>query len=105
MTDKRRGTILLVLSILILLLSAYAVTIDPLIGGVGLTVGLITLYNAYQAYKGITPRVIRKGQEREEERLKEEAQRETMYTRMQRQNQERARQKREEEAKEQKHNL
>lgn len=105
MTDKRRTIILLVMGVLILLLSIYAVTIDPLIGGVGITVGLITLYNAYMAHKGIAPRVIRKGQEREEDRLREEAQNEMMYTRMQRQNQEKARQKREEAAKEKKHNF
>lgn len=105
MTDRRRTIIYLILGILILLFSIYVIGIDPLIGGIGIAVGLITLFNAYQAHKGLTPYIIRKGKEQEEKRIKEEAEQESMYTRVRRQNQEKEAKKREEAEKEDKFNL
>lgn len=102
---NHRAKVLLGMGILILLISLYVVTFDTLIGGVGITVGLVTLFNSYQEFKGIKPRIIRQAEKREQEKLKEEAANENMYTRQRRLNNERQQQKQAEERKEKRFNI
>lgn len=93
------------MSVIIILFSLYVLSFDPLIALVGFAVGLVTLFNAYQSLKGVAPKFIQKGEQREKQKLQEEAEKESMYTRQRRLNNEKYQKKREEEDKEQKFNL
>lgn len=103
--DKRRSKILLIMSVIIILFSIYVLTFDPLIALIGFAVGLVTLFNSYQALKGVVPKFIQKGEQRENKKIQEEVEKESMYTRQRRLNNEKYQKKREEEEKEQKFNL
>ncbi|HLQ74438.1 MAG TPA: hypothetical protein VK107_00205 [Alloiococcus sp.] len=103
--DKRRAKILLGMSIIIILISIYVFTFDPFIGSIGLVVGLVTLFNSYQESQGRSPKFIEREKNKEENRLKQEEERETMYTRQRRLNNEKYQKKREEQEKEDKFNL
>ena len=103
--DKRRAKILLGMSIIIILISIYVFTFDPFVGSIGLVVGLVTLFNSYQESQGRSPKFIEREKNKEENRLKQEVERETMYTRQRRLNNEKYQKKREEQEKEDKFNL
>lgn len=94
--DNRRTKLLLGMGIIIILISIYVITFDPLVGSIGFAVGLVTLFNSYQESKGKSPRFIQREKEKEEERLRQESERETMYTRQRRLNNEKQQQKRNE---------
>ncbi len=51
MTEKH-GKFFMVMGVLIFILSVYVVTKDPIIGGVGLIIGLWNMFIGYRTYKG-----------------------------------------------------
>lgn len=50
--DKNQGKFLLIMGIVILALSIYLVTIDPLVGIIGLLVGVWNIFNGIRTLRG-----------------------------------------------------
>ena len=93
---------------MILLFSLYVLSFDPFVAFVGIAVAFVSLFNAYQAHKGIKPKFIRNHEEKEEEKLKEEREQNTFYNRQRQRNLEKRQEqakKQEEREKEDKFNL
>jgi len=74
---KRRGFAFIVIGILLLILGAYILTFDLLVGMLAVGVGLLIFIKGYRLTKGVQPKDLRRYEEREKEdseKLKEKKQ-------------------------------